>query len=159
MAHPLCREAINVRVSGSPSKWPLDFLYERAGSPRFERLLSLGCGTGRVERAVRRLGIAREAVGIDASSVSLDIARRQADEEGLTGIVYEAADLNGLSLRGRHFDAIVFHQSLHHVEAVERLMAEVRRCLAPDGLLFLEEWTGPSRSDWTDALLARSRAL
>ncbi len=159
MAHPLCRRAINERVSGSPSTWPLDHLYARAGSPRFERMLSLGCGMGRVERAVRRLGIAREVEGVDASTVSIEIARRQADEEGLTGLRYHVADLNTLSLRGRRFDAVVFHQSLHHVAAVERLMEEVRACLAPGGQLFLEEWTGPSRTEWSAARLARWRAL
>jgi len=159
MAHPLCRKAINERVSGSPSTWPLDHLYARAGAPRFSRLLSLGCGTGRVERAARRLGIAREVEGVDASPVSIEMARRKAEEEGLTGIRYTVADLNALSLRGSRFDAVVFHQSLHHVAAVERLMEEVRACLAPGGLLFLEEWTGPSRTEWPEPRLAPWRAL
>jgi SAM-dependent methyltransferase len=159
MAHPLCRRAINERVSGSPDTWPLDHLYLRAGAPRFGRLLSLGCGTGRVERAVRRLGIADEVEGLDASPVSIDLARRHAQEEGLSGIRYSVADLNRLSLRGRHADAVVFHQSLHHVAAVEGLMEEVRACLAPGGFLFLEEWTGPSRTEWSEERLAPYRAL
>ena len=159
MAHPLCRTAINERVSGSPDTWPLDHLYVRAGSPRFDRMLSLGCGTGRVERAVRRLGIASEVEGIDASPVSIDLARRHAQEEGLSGIRYSVADLDALSLRGRRADAVVFHQSLHHVAAVEKLLEEVRACLAHDGLLFLEEWTGPSRTEWTEGRLAPYRSL
>jgi SAM-dependent methyltransferase len=159
MAHPLCRKAINERVSGSPTTWPLDHLYARAGSPRFERMLSLGCGTGRVERAVRRLGIAREVEAVDASPVSIDIARRQMQEEGLTGIQYRVDDLNSLSLIGRRYDAVVFHQSLHHVAAVERLMDGVRACLMPDGLLFLEEWTGPSRTEWSEERMAPCRTL
>lgn len=159
MAHPLCREAVNSRVSGDSGTWPLDFLYSRAGSPRFDRMLSLGCGTGRVERAIRRLGISEHVEGIDASAVSIRIARQKALEEGLDQIDYSIADLDVLSLRGRSFGAIVFHESLHHVRAVEHLMAEVRRALLPGGLLFLEEWTGPSRTEWTEDRLSPLRAL
>ena len=159
MAHPICRRAINARVSGREETWPLDFLYERAGSPHFRRMLSLGCGTGRLERAVRRLDIADTIEAIDASAVSIEIARATAREEGFPEIEYSVADLNRLRLSVARYDAIVFHQSLHHVRAVERLVDQVRRALTPRGLLFLEEWTGPSRFDWSPALLARARAL
>jgi SAM-dependent methyltransferase len=159
MAHPLCRRGINRRVSGRDSVWPLDFLYERAGSPRFDTMLSLGSGMGHVERAIRRLDIAGTVEAIDGSSVSVDIAKQKAAEEGLAGITYSVADLNRLSLPRRRYPAIVFHQSLHHVFAVERLLDVVRTALKPEGLLFLEEWTGPSRTEWTRAKMDRLDAL
>jgi SAM-dependent methyltransferase len=159
MAHPACREAINFRVSGDPGVWPLDFLHAAAGRPRFERLLSLGCGTGRLERAVRRLGIAEEVEGVDGSAVSIDLARQAARSEGLSGIEYRVADLDRLELARARYDAVVFHASLHHVASVERLLQRVRRALRTPGFLFLDEWTGPSRSEWNDGNLERPREL
>jgi len=159
MAHTLCRQAINRRVSGAEDGWPLDFLYARAGSPRFGRMLSLGCGMGRLERSIRTLGIAESVDAIDASAVSIGIAKKRASEKGITEISYSVADLNRVSLPKRHYDAIVFHQSLHHVEAVERLLGIVRDALRPGGFLFLEEWAGPSRTEWTPARMERLRAL
>lgn len=150
MADPACRRAINLRVSGDEAVAPLDFLYARSGRRRFERLLSLGCGTGRVERAVRRLDIAQSVDAVDGSAVSIDLARQNAREEGLDGIAYRVADMNRLDLPRGRYDAVVFHQSLHHVNSVERLLQQVRRTLTSTGLLFLEEWTGPSRFDWGD---------
>jgi hypothetical protein len=40
MAHPLCREAINYRVSGSPREWPLDWFRRVYVEEPFERGVS-----------------------------------------------------------------------------------------------------------------------
>jgi SAM-dependent methyltransferase len=159
MAHPSCREAINRRVSGDRGAYPLDHLYFSAGEPRFRKALSLGCGTGRLERAMARLGIAADIDAIDGSSVSIKIARAKALEEGLTTIHYEVADLNRVRLPRRAYDAVVFHQSLHHVTSVEKLLERVLSSLKPDGLLFLDEWTGPSRFEWNERKLSQATSL
>ena len=83
-----------------------------------------------------RLGIAAEVDAIDGSSVSIDIAREKASEEGLENIHYRVADLNRVRLPRGLYDAVVFHQSLHHVTSVEKLLERVRASLKPDGLLF-----------------------
>lgn len=157
-AHPLCRSAINRRVYDDPNVWPLDAfrMYIRR---RFGVGLSLGCGLGSLERAVRRMDLCDSIEGIDASEASLEKARERAREEGVTGITYRRANLNRLRLPRRRYDVIFFHQSLHHVRAVEKLLARVARALKPDGVLFLDEWTGPSRTEWTDAALARVRSV
>ena len=159
MAHPTCREAINRRVSGSIGAYPLDHLYTLAGSPLFQKALSLGCGTGRLERSMARLGIAAEIDAIDGSQVSINIARRKALEEGVSTVHYRVADLNGIRLPRRAYDAVVFHQSLHHVSSVEKLLEGVQVSLKPGGLLFLDEWVGPSRLEWSERTLAHARSL
>lgn len=159
MAHPGCREAINRRVSGALGAYPLDHLYATSGRPQFRRALSLGCGAGRLERAMARLGIAAEMDAVDGSAVSIDIARQNASEEGLLNIHYRVADLNRVRLPRGLYDAVVFHQSLHHVGSVEKLLERVHASLKPNGLLFLDEWTGPSRFEWNQARLARASSL
>ena len=158
MAHPLCREAINRRVSGDPHVWPLDAFAGFAGR-RLGRTLSLGCGLGSLERAARRINLCETIEGVDGSPASLAQARDRARDEGLDGITYTRANLNELSLPRGTYDAVFFHQSLHHVRSVEKLLARVARALAPEGLLYLDEWTGPSRTDWTWPRLTRARAL
>ncbi len=44
-----------------------------------------------------------------------------------------------------------FHGSLHHIRNVERVLEEVHAALKPGGLLFLDEYMGPSRSEWRGA--------
>lgn len=158
MADPRCRQAINRRVSGDPRLWPLEAFRLHVGR-RFRRALSLGCGLGNVERAVRQMDLAEEIEGVDASEASLEIARSRAKDAGLTGITYRAGNLNTLTLPKDRYDLVLFHASLHHVRSVEKLLARVDGALTPDGILFLEEWVGPSRTEWTVARLARMRGL
>jgi predicted SAM-dependent methyltransferase len=158
MAHPLCRAAINRRVSGDPIVWPLTALGAFAGRP-LRRALSLGCGTGSLERTAMRLKLFGEIDAVDSSEASLHIARDRASEEGLEGIRYSRGDLNDLRLPRRAYDVVIFHQSLHHVVAIEKLLARVGLAIAPDGLLALDEWTGPSRDEWDDRRLARVRRM
>jgi SAM-dependent methyltransferase len=157
-ADPQCREAINRRVSGEPQAWPL-LAFKWYTGRRFRRGLSLGSGLGNLERAARQIDLVEEIEGIDASEVSLQIARLRAASEGLTGISYTVGNLNRISLPRAQYDVVFFHASLHHVRSIERLLAQVERSMTPDALLFLDEWVGPSRTQWTDARLARMRAL
>ncbi len=160
MAHPLCRQAINRRVTGDPNIWPLDALATLpiAQHP-FRRALSLGCGTGSLERAAMRMKMCVQIEGLDASERSLEVARHRALEEGLQGITYRRRDFNDLRLPRRAYDLVIFHQSLHHVSAMEELLARVGLALTADGLLFLDEWTGPSRDEWSGERLGRLRGL
>ena len=159
MADPDCRLAINARVTGNPNLWPLDWFQRRHALQPLRRALSLGCGTGSLERAARRLGLCDEIEGVDGSPASLGQARARADREGLSGITYRAADLNTLRLPRQRHDAVFFHQSLHHVRSVEKLLARVAGNLGPRGLLYLDEWTGPSRNEWTPERVARAEGF
>jgi predicted SAM-dependent methyltransferase len=158
MAHPLCRLAINRRVSGNPNMWPLSALAAYAGR-RFRHALALGCGTGSLERTAMRLNLCEEIDAVDSSEASLHVAREKALEEGMAGIHYRQEDLNHLRLPRRTYDIVIFHQSLHHVASIEKLLARVALSLAPDGLLALDEWTGPSRFEWDTGRLVRTRRL
>ena len=158
MAAPLCREAINRRICGDSSVWPLD-AFRRYVGRRFRRGLSLGSGLGSFERAARQIDLCDEIEGVDASEASLDIARAKALAEGHSAISYRSGNLNTLHLPRVRYDAVFFHQSLHHVRSVEKLLARVERAMTPDGIIFLDEWIGPSRTEWTDERLVRLRAL
>ena len=59
MAHPLCREVINRRVTGSPREWPLDWLRRVHVAEPFERGVTWGCGTGAFERSLIRTDVVR----------------------------------------------------------------------------------------------------
>lgn len=159
MAHPLCRAAINRRVGGDPAVWPLDWFRRRYAARPFHSAISLGCGAGNLERAAIKLALCDAITGFDVSARSLESAREKAREEGYAGIRYVRADLNRMRLPRRRFDAAFFHQSLHHVRSVEKLAARVARSLTADGILFLDEWTGPSRSEWDDREMAPARRL
>lgn len=160
MHHPLVRNYINESIGGGTPMWPLDWFQATFPGRRFPAALSIGCGTGALERDLVRRNLVDRIDACDASVQSLNIARAEAAAEGMSDrIRYFEADFNTLDLPIDQYDLICFHQSLHHVAALERLLSRVERALKADGLLYLDEFVGPSRNYWTDYRIRWYRAL
>jgi SAM-dependent methyltransferase len=159
MAHPLCRRAINRRVSGSEDEWPLDWFGRITGGRCFGRGLSWGCGLGAFERAAIRAGIVSEIDAFDVSGASLEEAGRTAASEGLAGIRYGLGNFNDPRLQPSRYDIVFFHASLHHVAALERLFRRLAIALKPRGWIYIDEYVGPSRSHWSAADLKLPQAV
>lgn len=159
MANPLCRHAINLRTTGDRNTWTLDGLALHLRGRVFRRGLSLGCGMGSLERWARKQGVCEEITGLDLSPATLDVARSRAEAEGLAGIRYEIGDMNDLVLPPSSYDIVFVHQALHHVVGLEKLIGRIARILTPDGLLFIDEWTGPSRDEWKPHMIAAASAI
>lgn len=158
MSEPLARRAINERVSGSADEWPMDwFLYEHCAGT-FGAGLSIGCGGGSLERDVRRKSLCRTVVGVDISAGALATARKAAKDENLDGISYLRADFNRLDLAADQFDVVFFHQSMHHVAELEHCIDQVREAMRPGATLYLDEYIGPSRDEWSTGLLCAAQA-
>jgi SAM-dependent methyltransferase len=159
MHEAVVRRYINASVSGSPDCWPVEWLRSLLGSRRFATALSLGCGDGPLERDLVAKGLCSSVLGIDISSDALEIARSKADALGLGGIEYRQGDLNSLVLPRRAYDAAFCHQALHHVENLDACLSSTAAALTPGGLLYLDEYVGPSRGEWRRALLADADRL
>jgi len=157
MHEAVVRRYINASISGSPDCWPIDWLRPRFPSC-FSSALSLGCGDGPLERDLIAKGICSSILGIDISLGALELARAKAAAQGLIGIEYRQGDLNALDLTGK-FDAAFFHQSLHHVDNLDGCLSATASALRPGGLLYLDEYVGPSRKEWTPASLAEASRL
>jgi SAM-dependent methyltransferase len=156
---PVVRRHVNEAISGSPDRWPVQWLMEQIDGRCFDRALSLGCGRGALERDLVSKGVCRTIEGIDISRRALALAREAAAAEGLDGITYGRGDLNRLELPRRSYDGVFFHQALHHVENLDHCLATVAASLEPGGLLYLDEYVGPSRRERSEDLLAPAREL
>lgn len=159
MAHPACRQAINRRVSGSPHEWPLDW-FKRVYAPRaFGRGVSWGCGLGAFERSARRVEVVRDIDAFDVSEASLEDARREASREEISGIHYQFGNFDDPHLSRRRYDVAFFHASLHHVSSLERLFRRLVFALKRRGAVYVDEYVGPSRGEWTRDHLKLAQAV
>lgn len=158
LAEPTVRRAVNGRITGDPHCWPMDWFKAQHAVEPFARGLSLGCGEGRLERDLVAKEICRTLVGIDLSTEAVVQARRAAQEAGFE-ITYQQGDMNRLDLEPEAFDIAFFHQSLHHVEELDHSLAAVRRALDPRGLLYLDEYIGPSRGEWRRELVVEAEEV
>lgn len=161
MGNPLVREHMNRLLGGDDHpRWPFDVFQDWLAGRTFERGLSIGCGMGALERDVIRRNLCRHVDALDGSIVSLGIAAQEAKKEGMSDrISYFAADFNRPAFPAARYDIVFFHQSAHHVEELETLYAAILATLKPDGILYLDEFVGPSRDRWRDSLLDRQRKV
>jgi SAM-dependent methyltransferase len=162
-SHPLTARHINRLVSGNEDEGWLAFTKRRFVPEEVERGLSLGCGSGRLEREAIALGVCRTFDALDISDEALVAAAGAAEQAGMgEHIDYRKADLNTVQLAPAAYDVVFAIQILHHVDALERLLDEVRSSLRPGGLFVVNEYIGPARFQWldkTEALMNRVLAL
>lgn len=119
---------------------------------RFKTGLSLGCGEGRAERHFIEKGICERFDAIDVAEDSLKRAGELAANQGLK-ISYHCMDLNTCELKGDEYDIVIAQSVLHHVENLEHLALEISKSLKHDGLLWITDYIGESRLQYSDKRL------
>lgn len=152
---------MNESVTGVAWGWPHLFLKSDPSLAYFPRRrgLSIGCGPGNLERSLRLLRVCEEIDAFDLSPESIAIARETTQREGIDGIRFEVASSESLDFAPNTFDGAFFNHSLHHIADPHRLLANVARWLKPGGLLYVDDYVGPSRHDWQDSAIADRELL
>ena len=148
LALPEVQRRVLAKAVGALSyaSWPAwcvgEFLKGRTPA---RRMLSVGCGTGSLERELAGLSAFLECDAIDLAPGAIAAAREKALGAGIRGIRYRVADIETLPDLGPAYDAVWFNSSLHHIRELEAVCGRVAGWLRPDGLLFVNEYVGPSR--------------
>ncbi len=147
-------EYVRPQVSGDSRVGYRQYFVDRYLSTPAERILSLGCGGGNLERLLIGDGAAEQVDGFDVSPDSIRLAEQLAASAGMAErIRYAVADLDTLELRPASYDAVVAKMALHHLEDLEHVYSQVRCSLKPGGVFMFNEFVGPSRFQWTDLQL------
>ncbi len=113
-----------------------------------DRMLSIGCGSGALERDLFRLNAFNHCDAIDIAPAAIEAAIRDAAAIGASNIHYNVTDVETHSLPRSHYDAIWFNGSLHHIGALEKVCEQVRDSLKPGGWLFFNEYVGANHFDF-----------
>ncbi|HEX8618961.1 MAG TPA: class I SAM-dependent methyltransferase, partial [Thermoanaerobaculia bacterium] len=136
MGDPLVRAYINESISGSSDRWPLDWFQTFTQRRTFSRGLSIGCGSGGLERDLLSRGVCEELDAFDGSAESIRIATEEAARAGFAERVhYSVGDFNEPRLPRATYDIVFVHQAMHHVAKLEKLYRAILRTLKPGGLL------------------------
>lgn len=158
----VAKQHINRKTSGNPEIGWLDHFWSSYGSSLGveSRCLILGANEGWIERRLREVGYRGYILATDIADKALARAKAEAEARGYDNIEYRVADLNTDSF-DKPFDCIIAEGVLHHIEQTERILRHLHDILAPSGVLFGVEWSGPFRFQlppeqvrWVNALLA-----
>jgi SAM-dependent methyltransferase len=99
---------------------------------RGRRVLDAGCGAGYGSAMLSAAG-ADAVTGVDRAQAVLEVAQQGAPEN----VRFEVADVASLPFAAASFDAVVCFEVIEHVEDRDAVLDELRRVLAPDGLLII----------------------
>jgi GT2 family glycosyltransferase/SAM-dependent methyltransferase len=158
-SHPVTAAEINRQVSGDAHLGWVAWLQRQHFPHTRRRGLSLGSGSGAVVVDALHLGIVDHMEGVDISPAAVAVAQARAAAADLNGrALFRAANINELPLQGP-YDLILFEQSLHHIDALDRVLDRCRDALAPDGLFVINEYVGPDRFQWSDEVERLMNAL
>lgn len=102
-----------------------------------ERMLSVGCGTGDLERNLALYNCFKHMDACDISPAAIAVARQKAVEMEIHNITFIASDIAKFPLPAEHYDVVWFNSSLHHIKDLEGTCAAIARTLKPDGFVFL----------------------
>jgi ubiquinone/menaquinone biosynthesis C-methylase UbiE len=122
----------------SSRKYMLEWIEKNAPGKVF---LDYACGNGEKAIYAAQCG-AKLSIGIDISSVSIDNARKAAEENGVKdNIFFCQGDAENTKLPDRSIDTILCSGMLHHLD-LSYAFPEMRRILAPDGKILAIEALG-----------------
>jgi ArsR family transcriptional regulator len=105
--------------------------------PERSTVLEIGVGTGGLltELSVR----AGQVIGVDHSPAMLDEARRRLNAAAIGGIELRLGEMSHLPLSDASVGCVVANMVLHHAADPAQVLTEIRRVLAPVGVLLLAD--------------------
>ncbi len=136
---------VNRTASGHPSVDWLSHVRTRHLPAELPRVLVVGCGEGFIERALARMAGVGAITAVDADPVAVERARRSAGRRGMAAVSHAVLDPNAAVLPAGPWDAVIVHDTLHHVGRLEELYGRIHDILAPRGRVVFVEYVGPNR--------------
>ncbi|HEY7831200.1 MAG TPA: methyltransferase [Solirubrobacteraceae bacterium] len=149
---PVVNAEINRRITGDPAVTPAAYFTARYCQTPRRRGLSLGCGGGSFERELLELNACEHIIGVDISPKRIEGGMAATPSHLKDRLELICADLETWRPSGA-FDLVVGKAVLHHLDSLEDWVNTINRLLGADGLLYVSEFVGPSRFQWTDKQL------
>lgn len=95
------------------------------------RALDIGCSTGFISDELHRAGA--EVTGLDIDEPGLAAARERFGD----GVTFTCSSGEAIPAEDDSYDVVVFNHIYEHVVDPDAVMADIRRVLRPDGVVYL----------------------
>jgi SAM-dependent methyltransferase len=138
---------IGRKINGSFPK----FIQAETGNRRFERGISVGCGSGRKEFRLLQAGIVEHFDLYELSQERIASGRERASALGLESrATFHLADAFKAASEARKYDFVHWDNSLHHMFDAHAAIKWSRHVLVDRGAFVMDDFVGPSRFQWSD---------
>lgn len=104
----------------------------------YEKILDLGCGTGKHSIFLAKRGFYIYAT--DISPTGIDIARQKAESLGLNSICFKTHDMREIPYSANCFDAVLCIWTIYHgtLDEIKKTVSDIYRVLKPDGTVLTD---------------------
>jgi ubiquinone/menaquinone biosynthesis C-methylase UbiE len=116
---------------------------------RGTRVLELASGGGGISMRLAREGCTCDGVDVAPGLIegaNQTAVERSRDEHWPGSARFIVGDLNRMTFPPDHYDVVLAHAALHHVQELDHLLGEVRKTLKPGGTLVCVDHMEPSRA-------------
>jgi SAM-dependent methyltransferase len=150
---PVVRAIINRRISGDPELGAETHFARRHGPAIVApHALSLRASDAKLELALVEAGACERLTGLDDDQGRIDFARGRVPEPLRSRVCFEVGALEDWQ-PPEALGAIVCRGFLHRRQDLEAVLDRFVSLLQPGGLLFVEDFVGAARFQWSDAQL------
>lgn len=140
------------RFDRSVARYHERFLTAAAIAGR-DRVLDIGCGTGRTTRDAARAAAPGSALGIDLSAAMLAYARQRAADEGVGNVTFEQADAQVHRFEREAFNLAMSRTGAMFFGDPVTAFTNIAGALRPGGRLVLMTWQGLGANEWFRSFL------
>jgi SAM-dependent methyltransferase len=112
-----------------------------------DRVIDLGCGFGDTTRRLAELVGDGGAVGVDVAEPFIELARREAEEDGVANVEFRVEDVQTGELGGP-FDYAFSRMGIMFFASPVAALRNVREALRPGGTLCAVVWRRKLDNDW-----------
>ena len=117
-----------------------------------DRVLDIGCGTGRTTRDAARSAAQGSALGVDLSAPMIERARELARVEGIHNVAFEQGDAQVHRFPEGGFDLAISRFGTMFFDDPAAAFANVAVALRPGGRLVMMVWQAHERNEWNVAI-------
>lgn len=151
---PVARAAINRRISGDPELRPEVYFARRHGPAMVApHAVSLRPIDAKLEIGLLEAGRCEHVTGLDEDSERLALVAGRLPEPLRDSFTFALGALERWE-PPEPLGAAVCRNFLHRRADLEQVTERLATVLAPGGLLFVEDFVGPARFQWSDDQLA-----
>jgi len=135
-------------ISGNANMNMQQFFKKCLQGRSLEKGVSICSGSGEFERSLIDNGLCRQIDAYELSGKRVEEGRKMAEKDGYAIRFYQE-DVNHAVFNPDHYDVFFSWSALHHIENLEGVIDNARKCLKKKGVLVAQEYIGPNRFQWT----------
>ncbi len=147
------RIALHERFSTNPQPW-MRWVFDQFNLPTAARILELGCGPAKLwQNNIDRTPATWRIMLTDFSRGMLMQARANLGDDAYR-FGFACTNAGELAFDSAAFDVVIANHMLYHVPDLDKTLAEIKRVLKPDGVLYAST-NGADHMQEMDALIQR----